>query len=395
MALYDIYNNSDLLQTLVTLEGETSDFFKASERTLQGMETNKIVLHSDLYIKPGFAARIGELFVYFKGLFLGNNHTIYVFSEESISLFSSTYYATIKDLTIHSENNSYSMLIADDINHSIINNVKLEGSVTARESSGGFAKTSQNSVFKNCIVDINIKSRRASLERENTDPIHFGGYIGVALDGTQFENCVASGSMKGEVCVGGFCAIGKGVEFLDCSLENLSISAKREVGGFVGRTNKPVSLISIDVENVKITGSFYIGFIIGLSKDRVVVHGLTLTNSNILPDSTSSYVGGIVGSTRSLDVFNTVLQGGIIANFIIAGACPDSQITNIEASHFDLDITALGYPPMVTHAYKIVRDKYLTSSNFNISNKLKDTTSDGVLKIVSDGNINPFKEDIL
>lgn len=395
MRTFDIYSTSDFLQVLVTLEEETDRFFKDPSISLQGLSATKLVLHEDLYFKPKFCERIGDMFVYFKGVFLGNGHTITVESERTVPLFSSMYFATIKDLTIFNTERSKSLLLADDTNHSIISGVNLYGSIGVSSNTGGFTKTAQGTTFSSCLVQVDVLSVKSDQKDETGDPLHFGGYVGVSISGNKFNRCVISGKIAGEVAVGGFCAIATDTEFLDCKASDLRILGNREVGSYIGRVKDKVSMLSCEVEEVSVIGKTYLGFIAGKSFGKINVHTLTVSSSVIKPDNVSSYVGGIVGTSDSLEVLNTMIEGRIIANFIVAGLCPDSNRSWVEDTSVLLEITAIGYKPMMVHAYPIVRDKDLSTGKFPIVNTINRTQFDGKLTVIEEGTLNPFEEDML
>lgn len=398
MPIIEIRSNKDLVEYLENLEKSTSKFFDSGERTLKGLGGALIQVHADLEFNERMCERIASLFKYFKGVLEGNGHTINVSSNKSASLFSSIYYSVVRNITIHNVTGSRGLLLADDISNSTITNVKLTGNLHVEESIGGFTRTVQGSVFENCSVDIKVKSTSndTAMEQVSTDPIHFGGYAGVDLGGTSFINCTVSGKIVSEVSVGGFCGASRKSRFQGCTVVNLEVVGRREVGLFVGRGSQHLTFDDCEINNCNMSGVTYIGFLVGKTTGKLIIDNLGSVNSFINPITASSYVGGITGSADIIKLTNSLLSGGISASFILAGVCPDVRDSEIVDSMFTLSLTASGYKPMMTHVYELVRTEFLTSDEREVTFKESGNKTDiQVIELESEGFVNPFKESIL
>lgn len=398
MTVVDIRNNTDLINYLEKLEKSTARFFDSGERSAKGLSSALVQIHADLEFNENMCKRIASSFKYFKGVLEGNNKTITVSSIKAVSLFSSIYYSVIRNLRIHNVTGSRGLLLADDITSSSVTNVHLTGNLYAEESIGGFARTTQGTVFENCVVDLKIKSTSndSSLEQVSTDPIHFGGYVGVDLGNTKFINCVVSGKIVSEVCVGGFCASSRKSQFENCSAINLEIIGKREVGLYVGKGSQHLKFNECEINNCSISAITYIGFLVGKTTGSLEIDNLVSVNSFINPITASSFVGGITGSADKIKLVNSLMSGGVSASFILAGVCPDVREAEVLNSTFTLAVTANGYKPMMTHVYPLVREDFLTSSGKEISFIEEGNQKDiHVVELEMEGFVNPFKESIL
>lgn len=398
MTVIDVRSNADLVRYLEELEKSTTRFFDSRERSVKGLGGALVQINADLEFNERMCERIASSFKYFKGVFEGNGHTINVSSTKATSLFSSIYYSVIRNIRIHNVIGSRGLLLADDLTDSTVTNVQLTGNLYVEESIGGFARTTQGTVFEDCAVDLIIRSTSndTALEQVSTDPIHFGGYVGVDLGNTTFVNCTVSGKIVSEVSVGGFCAASRKSKFLGCKAINLEIVGRREVGLYVGRGSQFLTFENCKIENCNMSAVTYLGFLIGRTSGALIIDKLESTNSFINPVTASSYVGGITGSADKIELTNSLISGGVSASFILAGVCPDVRDTEVTDSMFTMSLTASGYKPMMTHIYPLVRTDYLTSSNREIVFKESGNKTDiQVVELEMEGFVNPFKESIL
>lgn len=342
--------------------------------------------------------RIASTFKYFRGIIDGNGKTLTVSSDKSTPLFSSIYYSIVRNLKIHNVSGSRGLLIADDATFTVFQNVSLTGSITVDESTGGFLRTGHHVTFENCSIDINTSCNGAdtSVEQVSTDPVHFGGFVGVDLGSSKFTNCIVSGKIVSEVGVGGFCASSRNSTFTNCTAVGLKVIAKREAALFVGKGVKAVTFEDCEVQNSSVVASTYLGFMVGRSWDDVIVDNLELAESYINPNVVSSFVGGIAGTAKRIFLKNSELSGAISASFILAGVCPDVEHAEVTNNKLDFTIAASGYQPMMTHVYKLVRTDFLTSSEKEISFMEEGNEINiNIVELGIEGFVNPFKESIL
>lgn len=365
---------------------------------MKGLPSTLVNIHADLEFNDRMCRLITKTFKYFKGIVEGNGHSINVLSNKVTSLFSSIYYSVIKNLKINNIAGSRGLLLADDISHSTFQNVHLTGMLSIEQSMGGFTRTTQNVTFEDCTVNLETKTVAAdsTLEQKDTDPTHFGAFIGVDLGGTKFVNCRVSGDITSEVRVGGFCAHAKGTIFENCSLVDLTLLGKREVGFFAGRVTNKIEVINCDIIDSSLSSSIYAGFVAGRSVGDIHVDSLITEDAFINPAVASSFVGGIAGTSKKIDLRNSQLSGGISGSFILAGVCPDVEESEVHNNVFNMSLTASGYKPMMTHAYKLVRNEFLTSREKDvIFNESCNKVNINIIDLSSDGYVNPFKESIL
>ncbi|MFF2798104.1 hypothetical protein, partial [Lysinibacillus xylanilyticus] len=351
----------------------------------------------DLEFNETMCRTIAKYFKYFKGVVEGNGKRLSVCSPKTTCLFSSIYHSVIRNLKIHNNTGSRGLLLAEDVTHSTFQNVELSGVITVEESSGGFARTIQNVIFENCKVDIETKSvsSKKRVEDEGSEHSHFGAYVGVDLGGSKFVNCTVSGKVVSEVRVGGFCARSKGTTYEDCTIIDLDLKGQREAGFFAGNTDRNVNFRNCKILSSRISAGAYVGFIAGRSEGGLEIESLCLDDSFIAPDITSSFVGGIAGTAKNIKLTNSIMSGGIIGHFVVAGICPDVEVSEVHGNTFDMTVTAIGYPPMMNHAYQLVREEYLTASGKDIFfNQSNNKINIEVTELEMEGLVNPFKESI-
>lgn len=393
----EIYSNRDLLNYLESLETQTSKFFDSNERSAKGLQGTLINIRVGLEFNEVMCRKISTYFKYFKGVLDGHGNTITVSSEKTVSLFSSIYFSVIRNLVIHNVAGSRGLLLADDLSSSTVQNVRLIGSITAEESMGGFARTAQGVSFEDCMINITVKgvNNGSTVEQVGTDPIHFGGYVGVSLGNTKFTNCTASGKITSEVSVGGFCAMARDTKFNTSKVDKLRVYGKREVGLYVGKSSKELDFLDCLVKDSELSATIYAGLITGFSSGKIFATRLNVLNSFINPSSVASYVGGIAGTAEEIRLGDSVISGGVSGSFILAGVCPDVAIAEVFNNSFDLRITASGYMPMMTHAYPLVRSEFLTTAGAEISfTEHNNNTNIKVTELEREGFVNPFEEAI-
>lgn len=395
--------NKDFLDFLDLMESNTSAFFDSNLRSMTGMESIHVQLETDLEFSEKMCRRIGGAFKYFKGVFDGNNHTISAICEKTTSLFSSIYFSKVRNLNIHNMKGSRSFILADDALGCEFENVNLTGSMYVSESIGAFVRTAQQVTFRNCDVELETSTffntkptEDNTAEKEDDTPPYFGGFVGVDLGETKFIDCSISGKISSEVAVGGFCAIARNSVFTDCNVLGLTVTGNREVGLFVGRGSQDLRFDRCIVTDSTAVGNYWVSYLVGKSTGKIYVNKLLAENCFINPKSTLSYAGGIAGSADGIYMYNSTLQGSINAHIILAGISPDVADCELGNNNIELSITAIGYQPMMTHAYKLVREDFLTTDGKEIKfaqggNNAKVT----LVELELEGTFNPFEESLL
>lgn len=384
------------------MEENTKNFFESNARSMTSIPELNVELNTDLDFSEKMCKRIRGAFKYFRGTFDGNGHTITALPDKATSLFSSVYYSKIKDLTIHNSSGSRGFILADDSTQSELDNVFLTGTISLSESLGGMFRTGESLYFRSCHVNVTTKTLTSKLvdesltEAEDKAPPHFGGFIGVNLGGVIFHDCSVSGEMISEVAVGGFCAIARDTLFRECNIEELTVSGKREVGLFVGRGARSLEFKRCIVYTSKLSANHWVGYLVGKTDGSIVASKLLVEDCFIKPKSTLTHAGGIAGSADEISLTDSCLDGSITANIIVAGVCPDVANVSFAKNKFNLSVTAVGYPPMMTHCYKLVRKDFLTSSGKEITVKEEENTVDiNLVELSGGGIINPFEESLV
>ena len=392
----------DFLSFLETMEENTKNFFDSNARSMTNIPELNVELNTDLRLSDRMCKHIRGAFKYFRGVFDGKGHTISAMPEKSTSLFSSIYFSKIKDLTIHNIDGSRGFILADDSTQSEINNVSLTGTIYLSESLGGMFRTGESLYFKNCHVNIVTKTLTSKLidesltESEDKEPPHFGGFMGVNLGGVIFHDCSLSGELSSEVAVGGFCAIARDTLFRECNIEELTVSGKREVGLFVGRGSRSLEFKRCIVYTSKLSANHWVGYLVGKTYGSIEVSKLLVEDCFIKPKGTLTHAGGIAGSADKISLTDSCLEGSITANIILAGVCPDVSNISVINNKFNLSLTAVGYPPMMTHGYKLFRSDFLTGSGKEITVVEDGNTVDiNLVELSGGGIINPFEESLV
>lgn len=209
----------------------------------------------------------------FLGVFDGNNHVISGLiinrpSSDNVGLFGMTGHWDGGETT------------------AIIRNVKIEGSIKAKSSAGGFSGYANSTLFENCSSSMSIVSKGCS-----------GGIVGTSNRGCSFNSCTFNGAnISGTEYVGGI--VGKQYDGSDnislCSV-NSTITGTNYVGGLVGggeANSTSVNYIKKCKVNADIVGNNHIGGVIGDTKNTTI--DSCFCSINII--ATGDYVGGLIGS---------------------------------------------------------------------------------------------------
>jgi len=395
--------NKDFLEFLHLIEDTTKKFFDSNSRSMTTMPSFHVELHTDLDFSEKMCKRISSGFKYFRGLFDGRGHKISATSEKATSLFSSLYFSKVRNLTLHNVRGSRGFIMADDILSSELENIDVTGAIYVSESLGALFRTAQDVKFTKCSVNIITRAvtiakpaEGSDAEKEDNLPPHFGGFVGVDLGNLVFDDCSVSGDLLSEVAVGGFCAVSRNTLFNQCNVDELTVSGTREVGLFVGRGSKEIDFKGCVINNSKVYSKHWAGYLVGKSDGSINVDNVVIDDCLINPKGTLTFVGGIAGSAKSITVTNSNISGAITGNIIIAGVCPDVETAEVHNNKFDLSITAVGYSPMMTHAYPLVRQDFLTSEGAEITFKESNNKSRiKVMELELEGMINPFEESLL
>lgn len=396
--MVEIKSNKDLLRFLEQIAKTTEQYLKGSDELFNSLPKHEVYLLKDLEINEVIADRLSRSLAYFSGTFEGNNHKLNVSTNKPVSIFSSVYYAKISNLIIHNVKGSKGLMIAHDSLGVELNNVKVTGNLKLQDSMGALFKTAMNNKYNHCSVSLNTRSL-GKLKIITDDESHymlFGGYVGTDLGGSVYNHCKISGDINSEVMVGGFAGISKGSKFINCSVAELKIRGLREVGLLVGRVDKEIIIESTSIEDSSVTANIYSGFMAGRSEGKIECVDTHVDNSTISSDTASSFVGGIAGTSGEIKLVDCHINGNVYGNFVLAGVCPDACTTHIEDCTFDILVTAAGYKAMMTHAYPLVREEYLTTRGNEPS--LTVINSDVNIKVTElemSGLINPFKEAIV
>lgn len=208
----------------------------------------------------------------FLGVFDGNNHVISGLiinrpSSDNVGLFGMTGQWDGGETT------------------AIIRNVKIEGSIKAKSSAGGFSGYANSTLFENCSSSMSIVSKGCS-----------GGIVGTS-NNCSFNSCTFNGAnISGTEYVGGI--VGKEYDGSDnislCSV-NSTITGTNYVGGLVGggeANSLSVNYIKKCKVNADIVGNNHIGGVIGDTKNIKI--DSCFCSINII--ATGDYVGGLIGS---------------------------------------------------------------------------------------------------
>ena len=393
MASFTIKGNKDLLRYLEVLQKKTLDYMNSDSRGFDDLESDDVDIIADFTIGDEVAKRIEGHLTYFKGTINANGHTITNGSTIQFSLFSSCYMATVNDLTIHNQKGSLGMTFALDVSRSEFNNYVLSGELTIPKTTGGIAKTSHYNKFNNCKVHLNTISRPStmSINEEGSELVQFGAYVSTELGNSVYTNCSVRGNITSENNVSGFCSTANGATFIKCNINNLKLLGKRNVGLFVGNATKPISLIDCSIDDSELSGVIYLGCVVGSTTSEVNCENLIITDTLVNPDFVSSFIGGITGSADKINITKSSILCSVSGSFIIAALCPDAREGILTDSLVEVTVTASGYSPMMTHAYKLFRDEDLTSHGkeikiFESGNEVKVD----LIELGMGGYINPF-----
>lgn len=278
----------------------------------------------------------------FKGMFLGNGHTIKGLSisrgsTDDVGFFGVASGATISNLTIEgSVNGGNNVGILAGYFTGIIENCRAKGSVNgSSDCVGGLIGKSGNLDIKTCRADATVKG---------TD--YVGGLIGYVLAGEKssnkaIDNCFASGTVDGRSNVGGligamavnalhnirtesyhyydYTSAPCGYIVSNCGVKS-SISASSSAGGLIGKTQGFVYSY-----NLEITYYYYdctSPYEWNFSNERAVecldVKGcFALAQIN----TQGSDVGGVIGTCNGTDVSDSYFNGSITGRKDAGGIC--------------------------------------------------------------------------
>ena len=280
----------------------------------------------------------------FKGMFLGNGHTIKGLSisrgsTDDVGFFGVASGATISNLTIEgSVNGGNNVGILAGNFTGIIENCRAKGSVNGlSDCVGGLIGKSGNSDIKTCRADATVKG---------TD--YVGGLIGYVLAGETssnkaIDNCFASGTVDGRSNVGGLIgamdvtAFRKLTEDYDYSYDycycyatapykyivsncgtKSSISASLSAGGLIGKTQGFVYSY-----NLRIDYNIYNNPIKWTFSNEKAVRCLNIKGCFALAqiNTQGSDVGGVIGTCNGTDVSDSYFNGSIIGRKDAGGIC--------------------------------------------------------------------------
>lgn len=396
MRVITVQNNRDLVNIMETLAQETEEYLNTPTATLHSLEYTTIDLMNSLEFTEAMCEKLSSMFRYFRGHFNGNGNTITICSDKPIVLFSSLYNSEIKDLKIHNVVGSRGLLLADDVNDTLISNIELTGNVTIEDSIGGLCRTITGGEFYDCKINLTTRCESTKGEHASKTPVAFGGLVCNAFKGTKFIDCEVSGNLHAEVAVGGLCATAVNTTVENCNFTNLTIEGNRELGLVIGRADKSNIVDNCILMDSKIIGATYLGSVCGLSKGTLSVNDLFAENVILIPASTSFFVGGVVGKADKLTVAESQLTVSVTANFIVAGICPDAREVRLKNTRVAGTLVCLGYYPMMHHVYELVKEDLLTSENAEISVVIEGVESAIVIKeTANEGTLNPFKDGIV
>ena len=154
---------------------------------------------------------------------------------------------------------------------------------------GGFigaSNGSEPSTITNCIATGNVEAEGGRI----------GGFVGQTESPSNvFENCYATGNVKGNSYVGGF--IGntyKKVEVRDCYATGNITNSGSYSGGFSGRISSS-SIIENSYSTGNVSGKAYSGGFVGQTTSSQITN--CYTSGKV--EGTGNYVGGLAGYTTS------------------------------------------------------------------------------------------------
>lgn len=393
-----INNNLELLKLLDGLEKRTHEYLDSEEKTAEAIAGTIVQLGQDLIFNEKMCREVGKRFKYFKGVFDGAGKSITLSSSKQIALFTSIYFSVIKNLTIKNTKGSKGMLLAYDINDTIIENVNLEGFVAIQKSTGGMTNTSRNVTYQECSINLEVgyRSSKSNIIEDSHVPVHYGSFAAIELGGSKYLDCSVSGRIDSDVSVGGFIAIARDAIFKGCNITELEVMGNREVSYFVGTGSGHLDFQDCVVTNSSAGASYYLGNFVGKTTGTVYVENVTVVSSNLIPVNILSFVGGIAGSALSIKVVGSFFEGTITAHFVIAGITPDATIVEVLNSEFSLEVVAIGYSPMMTHVYEMSRTDYLTSTKQTpILREKGNRKKIRIQELGMGGTLNPFEESVL
>lgn len=317
--------------------------------------------------------------------FDGDGHTIKGLTADGASFaypsFAGVLYGNIKDVTFDAAtitaSNKKAGVVAGYVGTTGVtgkcDNVHVTNStLTGTNALGGFAGwVTNNAVITNCSAKATVSSSAGNA----------GGFVGYAEKGT-FLNCSFEGTVnnthsgKNTRCGGFIGNAAKGLNVQSCSVLNSTVSAPngQRIAGFVGQLGDDSNGKNADlikdclVENCTITGGALSGGFVGVQYNDIEncgVKGGSVTlrgtnsggfsgfaqNGNILNCYTSAAVsagsntpvGGIVGITYAVTIYNSYASGSITgsgANLgVLVGQCTVTTNDKGEATCYPALIT--------------------------------------------------------
>ena len=257
--------------------GTAQDLVHLAELVKNGAVTTGVtfVLDNDIVMTGVDFDPIGTSSDAFKGVFMGNGHTI---SGLKTSLFGYVEEAIIRDVGLENVNSNYGAALVENIANgkTEITNVYAKGTVTGGSSTGGLVGYIDNSATGTIISD--------SYAEVNVTGSLSGGLVGVMNAGT-IRNSYASGNVTNTGSYGGGLVGGINNATIENSFASGNVSTRSgTVGGLVGRVN-----------NSTITGSYASGVVTGGKGFIASTAGSNTFSGNVYNNAAADTSGAATG----------------------------------------------------------------------------------------------------
>ena len=257
--------------------GTAQDLVHLAELVKNGAVTTGVifVLDNDIVMTGVDFDPIGTSSDAFKGVFMGNGHTI---SGLNASLFGYVEEAIIRDVGLENVNSNYGAALVENIANgkTEITNVYAKGTVTGGSSTGGLVGYIDNSATGTIISD--------SYAEVNVTGSLSGGLVGVMNAGT-IRNSYASGNVTNNGSYGGGLVGGLNNATIENSFASGNVSTRSgTVGGLVGRVN-----------NSTITGSYASGVVTGGKGFIASTAGSNTFSGNVYNNAAADTSGAATG----------------------------------------------------------------------------------------------------
>ncbi len=257
--------------------GTAQDLVHLAELVKNGAVTTGVtfVLDNDIVMTGVDFDPIGTSLDAFKGVFMGNGHTI---SGLKASLFGYVEEAIIRDVGLENVNSNYGAALVSNIanGRTEITNVYAKGTVTGGSSTGGLVGYIDNSATGTIISD--------SYAEVNVTGSMSGGLVGVMNTGT-IRNSYASGNVTSTSSYGG----GLVGNLSNATIENSFAS------GNVSTRNGTVGGLAGKVSNSTITGSYASGVVTGGKGFIASTAGSNTFSGNVYNNATADTSGAATG----------------------------------------------------------------------------------------------------